>query len=131
MNARWFVAACAATAASLAIVAASAPPSLAQEKMGTGKMTHSGKMSGSGGKMMSKKMDKSMYCCQACKMCFSSTDAHKMHMKDPMGHKLTKMAKMPAGYKMGKAGAPMMHGDHKMMNHQGGNMHKTDAKKPM
>lgn len=40
-----------------------------------------------------------VYCCKECKACFSEAQAAKMKDKDKMGHKLEKMAKVPAGYK--------------------------------
>ena len=66
--------------------------------------------------MKSKMADKKMapvYVCKDCKMAYSESDAKKMKMKDGMGHKLTKMSKMPAGFKMmgGKMGDKMMGGD--------------------
>ena len=41
---------------------------------------------------------KSVYVCKDCKQYFSAADAKKMGYKDGMGHKLTKMAKVPAGF---------------------------------
>lgn len=82
-------------------------PAVAQDKMG-GKMS-GGKMAGS--KMSAGKMDtKSVYVCKTCKVYFSPSIAKKLAYKDPMGHKLVKMDKAPAGFKdgskmrMGKGG---------------------------
>jgi transposase-like protein len=58
--------------------------------MKSSKMTH--KMSG--------KMSSTVYVCKECKMAYSMNTAKSMKMKDGMGHMLTKMSKMPAGYKM-------------------------------
>jgi hypothetical protein len=70
----------------------------AQDKMATDKMAPKAD------KMAGAKMDKMampVYACPKCKMAYSAADAKKMGMKDPMGHKMMKMDKMPAGYKMG------------------------------
>lgn len=63
-----------------------------------------GKMGGSmmHGKMMGKdKMMHGVYACKMCKMYYTPMQAKTMGYKDSMGHKLTMMAKAPAGYKMG------------------------------
>lgn len=90
--------------ASLGSAVLTAVPASAQDKMSGGKMS-GGKMSGdkmSGGKMAGGKMaSKSVYVCKTCKTYFSAADAAKKGYKDPMGHKLTKMDKTPAGYKDG------------------------------
>ncbi|MCW3098325.1 MAG: hypothetical protein JWL77_3943 [Chthonomonadaceae bacterium] len=84
--------------ASLAISTFVIHPAAAQDKMG-GKMD-GGKMSG--GKMAAGKMDmKSVYVCKTCKVYYTSSLAKKMAYKDPMGHKLVKMDKAPAGFKDG------------------------------
>ena len=44
---------------------------------------------------------KTVYVCKGCKMHYSTAVAKKMSYKDPMGHKLTRSTKVPAGYKMG------------------------------
>lgn len=54
-----------------------------------------------------------VYVCKACKAYLTAPDAKKMAYKDPMGHKLVKMSKAPAGY---MDGAKM----HKMDNKMGG-----------
>ena len=41
---------------------------------------------------------KTVYVCKACKTYFTPDAAKKMMYKDPMGHKLAKMAKAPTGY---------------------------------
>lgn len=85
--------------ASLGITTFAVNPALAQDKMSGGKMA-GGKMSG--GKMAAGKMDtKSVYVCKACKAYFPADAAKKMSYKDPMGHKLVKMDKAPAGFKDG------------------------------
>ena len=92
--------------AALTILSASA--SLAADKAMGGKMSGSmmhGKMMGKG------KMMHGVYVCKMCKMSYTPAQAKSMGYKDGMGHKLTMMAKSPAGYKMGgsmKGG--MMHG---------------------
>ena len=79
--------------AALGITTFAISPASAQDKMG-------GKMAG--GKMAAGKMDmKSVYVCKACKVYYSSSMAKKMAYKDPMGHKLVKMSKSPAGFKDG------------------------------
>ena len=106
-------------AASLALVSASANVALAQDKMGSGKMTDKktgtamkgGKMAG--GKMAMRRM---VYACKGCKMYYSAADAKKMGMKDAMGHKLMAM-RMTSANKMGMKMAGMhgkMMGDKKM-----------------
>lgn len=100
-------------AAAVIVAASFSVAAHAQDKMD--KMEKSDKM----GKMnkMDKmdKMDKSVYVCKQCKMYYSAADSKKMGMKDPMGHKLTKMSKAPAGYKMGGK-----------MDKMGGHMDKMD-----
>jgi hypothetical protein len=122
MNVRRTVA---AGIAALTLVTASASLAFAQDRMSGGKM-QGAKMQG--GKMMAGKM---VYACKDCKMYFSAADARKMKMKDPMGHKMTRMSMASArrmGMKMGNAkmmsgdkmrDEKMMHGDSKM---RGGNM---------
>jgi len=41
---------------------------------------------------------KGVYVCKTCKAYYSPTAAKKMGYKDGMGHKLTKMSKVPAGF---------------------------------
>ena len=41
---------------------------------------------------------KTVYVCKDCKAYYSPTAAKKMGYKDGMGHKLTKMSKVPAGF---------------------------------
>ncbi len=41
---------------------------------------------------------KAVYVCKTCKAYYSPMAAKKMGYKDPMGHKLTKMSKAPAGF---------------------------------
>lgn len=51
---------------------------------------------------------KVVYACTECKAYYSASKAKQMGYKDPMGHKLTKMAKAPAGYANGdKMGGKM------------------------
>lgn len=113
MNVRKLTAAAmAATAVTLCIVSSSAIV-LAQDKMGDKKMPMKSGMTK--GKMMSQTMPPGVYVCKMCKGYYSATDARKMKMMDPMGHKLVMMKKAPAGYKMMKMGDKMGHD--KMMNH--------------
>jgi hypothetical protein len=93
------------TALTLVATAAIVTPSAsAQDKMGKMDKTSGGKMMdhkmGKMGKMDGKMMKSSVYVCKACKTYVSADAAKKMGYKDPMGHKLTQMAKAPAGYKM-------------------------------
>lgn len=99
-----------------------------------------------GGKMMDKKMSpkmsakmqsgkpmaKAVYVCKACKMGFTAAQAQAMKMKDPMGHKMTKMTSLPAGYKMAPAKMQnsKMHkmGDGKMHKMGDGKMHSPGTK---
>ena len=114
MKLRLFVAAFAAAAAVPFVLSAS--PASAQSKMAPAqKMTPAGKMA--------QKMAP-VYVCKECKQYTDSMMAKKMGYKDPMGHKLVKMAKAPEGYaKMGKMGKPKM-GDGKMSD---GKMGKMDT----
>jgi hypothetical protein len=54
------------------------------------------------GTMSSSKMGSTMagpvYVCAKCKTYMSPDAAKKANYKDPMGHKMTKMSKAPAGY---------------------------------
>src|SRR4051812_16913734 len=88
-----------------AVVAADS--AFAQDKMG--KMDH--KMGGKMGGKMDKKMA-GVYVCPICKMGYTPMQAKKMGMKDPMGHKLVKMAMLPEGMTMAPAHGGMM--GHKM-----------------
>lgn len=94
------------SAALLAIVptAFAAPQGAAQTTPTPGAtMPQTGKM----GKMMNatrmNKMAGPVYVCTPCKMYTNAAGARKMKMMDPMGHKLVKMAKVPAGYTMMKS----------------------------
>lgn len=99
-----------------------ASPANAQDKMGDkmgGKM--SDKMGGKMGDKMGGKMAGPVYVCKSCKMAYTETQAKKMGMKDAMGDKLVKAAKLPTGYKM----APAKMGDKmgsKMSDKMGGKM---------
>ncbi len=97
------------------IASLAALPASAQDKMGKmgkmGKMEEGKKMPMDHGKMKPGMMSgKAVYACAECKMYYSSTDAKKMSYKDSMGHKLKKMMKAPAGYKMGHMGGMKMKG---------------------
>ena len=51
---------------------------------------------------------KVVYACTECKAYYSAATAKKLGYKDSMGHKLTKMAKAPAGFANGdKMGGKM------------------------
>ena len=103
--------------ASLGIATFVVTPAAAQDKMG-GKMS-GGKMSG--GKMSGGKMDmKSVYVCKMCKAYYPAASAKMMGYKDPMGHKLVKMAKAPVGYTNGSK--MKMHDGDKMGGKMGGKM---------
>lgn len=87
--------------AGVVLCLASATSAFAQDKMEGDKMK--------GDKMPAKtKMEDKgkmkakgpVYVCKECKMGFSAAEAKKMKYKDGMGHKMAKMTKMPAGYKM-------------------------------
>ena len=41
-----------------------------------------------------------VYACKDCKMAYSHNAAKELKMKDPMGHALVKMDKLPDGFKM-------------------------------
>jgi hypothetical protein len=89
----------AAFAAMTIVSLATAPSVFAQDKMGKmsdSKMSHS-KMSDKMGKMSHMAP---VYVCKECKMGFTASQAKMMKMKDPMGHPMTKMDKLPTGYKM-------------------------------
>lgn len=65
------------------------------------------------GKMPHKAMvGKTVYACTECKMYYPAAQAKKMGYKDPMGHTLTKMSKIPAGFADGSkmGGMDAMHG---------------------
>ncbi len=87
-------------------------PVIAQGKMG-GKMDD--KMGGKMGDKMGDKMGGPVYVSKSTKTAYTPAQATAMAMKDKMGTKLVKMAKMPAGYKM----APSKMGD-KMGGKMGG-----------
>ena len=94
------LAAGAAAAAFVALLAATPLTAQAAPKM----MSH--------GKMSHKMMAKTVYACTECKMYYTPTQAKSMKYTDPMGHKLTKMAKAPAGFMPGgKMGGKMMDKD--------------------
>lgn len=84
---RYALAVCAALGLSLALTTA---PVRAQDKP-----TQPGKMAGKPA------MKGPVYTCSECKVYYSPDAAKKMGYKDPMGHKMTKMDKAPAGYTMG------------------------------
>ena len=75
----------AALAAGLALVSASAGIAQTSKPMAHKTM---GKMTAA----------KTVYVCKDCKEYFSPTAAKKMGYKDGMGHKLTQMSKVPAGF---------------------------------
>jgi len=123
MNTRSTLAAFAAAAVALVAACATSPAAFAQDKMGGNKMgTKSHKMRG--GKMAM--AGKTVYACKECKMYYSAADARKMGMKDPMGHKLTRMSRASAtkmGMKMsrmGNMGAGSMSGDNMSGHKMGG-----------
>lgn len=77
----------------------------------TSQASHSHKKSH--GKMPHKAMvRKTVYACTECKMYYPAAQAKKMGYKDPMGHTLTKMSKIPAGFAKGSkmGGMDAMHG---------------------
>lgn len=87
----------AVAAISLALAAVLSAPLPAHAAM---KSMHSKPMHG---KMMA---SKGIYVCTKCREYYSAAAAKKMHYKDGMGHKLTKVSKAPAGYANGaKAGS--------------------------
>lgn len=45
-------------------------------------------------------MAKAVYVCNKCKVAYTPAQAMKMGYKDPMGHKMSKMTKLPPGVKM-------------------------------
>lgn len=47
-----------------------------------------------------KMMGRAVYVCKQCKAAYTPAQARKMGYRDPMGHKMTKMAKLPPGVKM-------------------------------
>lgn len=52
-------------------------------------------------KMPAKKMmAKGVYVCKVCKVAYTPAQARKMGYKDPMGHRMTRMAKLPPGVRM-------------------------------
>jgi hypothetical protein len=108
MNRRFIAA---ATLLTLAFSSSVVSPSLAAPQ--THKMT-SHKMAP---KMAPKK---GVYVCRSCKMYFSAQAAKKMGYKDPMGHKLVKMASAPSGY---------MKGSKMLMNKMKGEMGNMDTGK--
>jgi hypothetical protein len=89
---------------------------IAAPMMMHGKMMHGKTMHG---KMMSSA--KTVYVCKKCSMYYTPAQAKAMKYVDPMGHKLMKMSKVPAGYTMGSK--IMMH--KKMMMHGTMMHHKT------
>jgi hypothetical protein len=97
--------------AAFAVSAALIAPNtvFAQDKMDSKMPAKSTKMAGK----MDKKMA-SIYVCKQCKMGFTAAQAKKMGMKDPMGHKMMQVAKLPAGFKMAPADGKMGMMDKKM-----------------
>ncbi len=83
----------AALAAGLTLVSASA--SMAQQKPAMHKPIHKPMMHKPMGKMTAAK---TVFVCKTCKAYYSPTQAKKMGYKDSMGHTLTKMSKVPAGF---------------------------------
>lgn len=69
--------------------------------------------------MMAPAVKGPVYACTTCKMYYTPKQAKMMKYMDPMGHKLKKMSKVPAGYKMGMASKSTM----------GGSMMKSDTMK--
>lgn len=87
----------AALLAASPLTAHATPKMMSHGKMMHGKMSH--------GKMTTGKM---VYACTECKMYYSPAQAKAMKYTDPMGHKLTKMSKAPAGFTNGsKMGGKM------------------------
>lgn len=79
----------AAVAAGLTLFSASA--GMAQQKPAA----HKPAMHKAAGKMMAAK---TVYVCKDCKSYYSPMQAKKLGYKDSMGHKLTKMSKVPSGF---------------------------------
>jgi hypothetical protein len=104
-----------------ALFAATALPGIAQTPSKMEKMDHKmdhGKMD---------KMSKPVYVVKETRMAYSAEQAKTMKMMDAKGHKLVKMDKMPAGYKM--APAQMDKVEHKM-DKMGSKMSGKIEKKP-
>ncbi|HEY3412349.1 MAG TPA: hypothetical protein VGM51_04720 [Armatimonadota bacterium] len=69
-------------------------------------------------------MGRAVYVCRKCEQAWTPAQARKMGYKDPMGHRLFRVAKLPPGMKMGR----MMSGDKMPMM---GNMPMKGQKPPM
>ena len=82
-------------AAGLAPTASAFPKEAAKKPVVMKKMTPGMKT------MPAKKMmAKAVYVCSKCKVAYTPAQAMKMGYKDPMGHKMSKMTKLPPGVKM-------------------------------
>jgi len=57
-------------------------------------------------KMAGPAVKKTYYVCAKCKVYYTEAEAKKAGYKDAMGHKLTKSATIPKGYKDGSAMKP-------------------------
>jgi len=99
----------------LALVVSVGIAAHAQDKMSSGAK----KPATPPAKTMEGKVAGPVYVCKMCKTYMSAADAKKAGYKDPMGHKMTKMDKPPAGYMAASA---------KMSGHMDSKMNTSGSK---